>query len=283
MGLFLRGLGAVRDNEMFEALDYETVSGTGFLKKLVWPGAALVVAAAAFLCYRAMRRDFAGEARAARAGGEYAQAISLYARGALEQAPSLDLPDRNRAKILDEQAWRNEVGRYLEWITGNKAQKSASALSDFVEGIALCTAHVENEHFVTGDPDFPARVFNFEKHWYDAFFPPFVERGNHAGLIEEAKRQNVSIFHLASIKGFTYDLALLSLSSGKSVTFKLYPESEVYFLASPGNYFLICSGKVTFPNGQVWQSEKNVIPLASPDTTSVQSLALKTHVRRERK
>jgi hypothetical protein len=269
-------------DDLFDADTDDVRSGPRPLRAVIVVLAVVAVAIAAVVTYRSLRRDFLNEAHAAMAHGEYARALSFYAQGALAHAPAMRLPDKNRAKILDESAWREEVGAYLHWML-SPPDKNASTTAACLQGVASCTAHVENEHFVTADPDFPARAYGYEKHWYDAFFPALVtERGDHAALIERAMQNDVSICHIASFKGFTYEGALIRVDDGKAVTFTLYPESELYLLTPPGRYVILCAGEVTFPNGQVWESDYSAIFLHAPDSATVRPLALKTQVRRER-
>lgn len=212
--------------------------------------------------------------------GDWVQANSGYIEALFDITGAKKLPDKNRAKFLEPKAWHDNVRKYLDWIT-MEPFGYPDGFANILEGIRRCSTHVENEHFFTNDSVIPLTMENLALSWDETFFPPNVlKKGDHTGLIEQAFEKKVSILKISSMRGYSYNGSLLSLTNYKRTDFFLYPESNVFLLTAPGKHLLICSGEVEFQDDKIWRSPYNIIPLVMPDSSSQKSIILKTMVKR---
>jgi hypothetical protein len=239
--------------------------------------AALVVVGVILLKPKPVLR----EAKSAEAQGKYAEAINLYVKALLEKTEGMNLPDKNRSKIVSADEWFKEVQNYMSWVAAPPAP-APDEVAEIVIAISRCTTFVERSHFLTDDSVFThTQEYTVEADWRRSFFPKGVTvESAHGPLIRQAMTRGISIVRIAALTSYVYQASLLDLASWRRTDFTLAPEDEVSLLVRGGRYLLICSSDVEFPNGTLWHSPKSVIPVTVPDSCSLKSFVLKTRVAR---
>lgn len=244
---------------------------------------AAVVLVAAVLVYWLTRPEPPLEtARKAEAAGRMAEAVDGYAQALLQLSESRELPDKNRAKILQPEDWYREVEDYLRWVAADEpAGGEPAGWDEAMAGIRRCTTAVQRQILRTWDSTVVPSAQAYAASWHRAFFPAnLTVEGNHAPLAEGAIDANVSILRIGSVRDFSYRFRLLDIAARRSTEFFLYPESEVSVLLRPGRHLLLGTSEVTFPNDQYWRSPMNVIAIEAPDTAALLSFVAKTRVHR---
>ena len=243
--------------------------------------ALVVLAAAGAALFFASRRALPLEAAAAaEARRDFPGALACYIEAIHDLTKSVRLPQKSRARTLAPEAWKAKVGDYLA-VVAHPPVRGNESMDAVVAGVYRCTTHVENQNFATVKPDSALTEQAFTMLWEEIFFPDDVtDHGSHGELIGRAMGSNISILRVSSLMGYTYSASLLDLSSYKRTDFTLYPESSVSLLVGPGRYFLICSSEVEFPDGTLWRSAENIIPVLAPAFTSLKRMTVKSRVKR---
>jgi hypothetical protein len=239
--------------------------------------AALVIAGVILLKPKPVLK----EAKSAEARGKYTEAINLYVKALLEKTEGMNLPDKNRSKIVSADDWFKEVQDYMSWVAAPPTS-APDEVSGIIVAISRCTTFVERSHFITDDSVFThTQEFTLEADWRRAFFPRGVTvESAHGPLIRQAMTRGISILRITALTSYAYQASLLDLASWRRTDFTLAPEDEVSLLVRGGRYLLICSSDVEFPNGTLWHSPKSVIPITAPDSCSLETFVLKTRVKR---
>lgn len=242
----------------------------------------LVVIAAALLGYFALIKQESPleNAALAESRGDYEKAREQYIEALLEMTKTTKFPDKNRSKIVSQDVWYKDVDRYLNWATAKNAPTTAS-LVNIIEGLKRCSTHVSQEVLYTVDSTAMLDTNAYVANWQRAFFPSGVAvEGNHGPLIARAMSQNVAFLRILALTSYTYHASLIDMDSWRRTDFTVYPEDEITLLAKPGTYLLVVSSEVTFPNGQLWKSARNVLYVSNAEGRAFSELTIKTRVSR---
>lgn len=220
------------------------------------------------------------EAKKAEVTGKIIEALALYTDILLESTPSLTLPDFNRSKFLKPEQWRKEVEDYQLWIHSAE-QKIREHHKTALDGVMSCNRDENAANRLLRLKTEEIAVANYKKEWMRIFFAPMAKiDSSHEILSSGAFSKNVSYVKLTSPKNYTYTIQLINLDNKRRIEAVLYPETDVTFMAVPGEYLLMIRSSVTFESGQLWVSPYNSIPLTVPQKASMITADLMTRVSR---
>jgi len=215
--------------------------------------------------------------------GDLQQAHSLYTAALFEIAPSIELPDINRSKILSPAALKKEVEKYFIWIN-RPAAKARDGYLAALAGMARCEGDDRRDNTIS-DPVITA--LNPEAYlveWNKTFFAPNVAADpSHIALASGNYRHKLSLLVLKSSKNYTYEINLINKATGRGTRALLLAENSVRLYAPPGEHLLLCRSTVTFPSEKIWHSNYTPIPITVPDTVSLITFELRTSVHRRLK
>ncbi|NLE00817.1 MAG: hypothetical protein GX640_13190 [Fibrobacter sp.] len=235
-----------------------------------------------FCCNQLNQSSNLKKAADAEVTGKFDVALATYGDILLKVTPATDIPNVNRSKILDALTWKKELEKYTIFL-GTKPQNLSKEYPVILEGLSRCSNHVTPDNFMTSIKQTPYTEENYRADWYKAFFAPSVTvDSNQISLISANFMRNMSFVKINSGKNYTYDLWLINKATGVRQNAVLYPENSVQFLASPGEYLLLCKGMVKFPSGGIWRSNYTLFTLNIPEKTSVLSAGVYTKVAREK-
>ncbi len=238
-----------------------------FLKPFVIIFALLVTFGAVFLHNRQM--IFGHDPVYYEKKGDYDKALDSYIHETLKHSDVRDIYDFKIDKVSYMQPVQNNSTNILNWLRDEKNYPNNS-FSAAVEGLKRVSKMVKGEHFVTG-----GRMKCSRNNLKEAFFSTF---GNDENI--ELTKKDIGFINLKSLRAFTYDINLINMDNGKVIHATLYPESNINFPITAGSYTLSVKGKVTFTNGQKWESLRRTIILDTISPGCVAYYSLKTRVRR---
>ncbi|MBN1604787.1 MAG: hypothetical protein JW915_24470 [Chitinispirillaceae bacterium] len=220
------------------------------------------------------------EAKKAEVTGKIAEALAIYADVLLASTPSFTLPDFNRSKFLKPEQWRKEVEDYQVWIHSAE-QKIPENYQTALDGVMSCNREENTANRLLRLKTEEITVDNFKKEWNRVFFAQMAKvDSSHEIISSGAFSKKVSYVKLSSPKNYTYTIQLLSLNNKRRIEAVLYPETDVTFMALPGEYLLLIRSSVTFESGQLWISPYSSIPLTVPQEASMITADLMTRVSR---
>jgi hypothetical protein len=247
--------------------------------------AAIVVAAAAVVGVLRMRavsgmKDAAG----AESRGDYAAALTQYAGALCWAVPDRAVPDINRSKIFTPATWKRTVAEYAAWLSGVPAAPAGDAGRDtLLEAVKRNAARVRADNFINGDLVKKLAPEQYRLLWNSAFFAPGVTPDTgHRPLADSCFTGNLSFIRVSALTSFTYEVSLIDSAAGRRTTFSVYPESSTLILAPPGAHFLLCTSSFQPGPGMIWRSALSLIPVKVPESPSLCSFTLETHVVREK-
>lgn len=214
--------------------------------------------------------------------GQLQKAYDLYSEALIEICPSLKIPNRNKSKVVNMTVWKKDLTKYVEWLclpaqvpehfpqVLQAINKYKSTYSRSESSIVNLTEKALNEN-------------QFISEWKGAFFAPAAQFDSaHLQLASGTHFRNLSFLKLSADKGFTYEINLINLSSGKQTIFTIYSEGNTSVLAYPGDYLILCKSKVSFSSSEIWRSSNSVIPITIPQKASLITGVLITKVSREK-
>ncbi len=220
------------------------------------------------------------EAKKAEVTGKIADGLAIYADVLLASTPSLTLPDFNRSKFLKPEQWRKEVEDYQVWIHSAE-QKVHENYKAALDGVMSCKRDENASNRLLRLKTEEITVDNYKREWMRVFFAPMAKvDSSHEIISNGAFSKNVSYVKFSSPKSYTYTVQLVSLDNKRRIETVLYPETDVTFMAAPGEYLLLIRSSVTFESGQLWVSPYDIIPLTVPGKASMITADLMTRVSR---
>lgn len=243
----------------------------------------LLVAAGCTIYYMAVVRNdpTLGQAQKYEAAGATQQACALYAATAFTTTPSMDIPDVNRSKILPPEALKKNIATYFAWLT-TPQHRLTKSFSAALGGITRCykpDASVNNYSVPVVTTFTPESYYAA---WNKTFFDPTVRPDpSQADIASGNYFRNVSLLTISSSLSYTYELNLINTTTHRGTKCTLYPEGSVRLYTLPGEHLLLCRSTVTFPSGEIWQSDVTPLPISIPPKASLVATTLRTHVTRK--
>lgn len=242
----------------------------------------LAISAAGYFSYQQYRLSISPlkNAEKAELSGQLQKAYDLYSEALIEICPSLTIPDINKSKVVNVTIWKKDLTKYVEWLclpaqTPEHFPQVLQAINKYK------STYSRSENNLVNIVQKPLDKNHFISEWKNVFFAPAAEIDSaHLQLASGTHFRNLSFLKLSTDKGFTYEVNLVNLSSGKQISFKIYSEGSTSVLAYPGDYLLICKSTVAFSSGTIWQSSNTVIPITIPQVASMITGVLITKVSR---
>jgi hypothetical protein len=176
--------------------------------------------------------------------------------------------------------WKKDLTKYVEWLC--LPAQVPEHFPQILQAIdKYKSTYSRSENSLVNIAQKPLDEKRFISEWKSAFFAPAAKIDSaHLQLASGSHFRNLSFLKLSTDKGFTYEVNLVNLSSGKQTTFKIYSEGSASVLVYPGDYLLICRSTVAFSSGEIWQSSNTVIPITIPQKSSMITGVLITKVSR---
>jgi len=212
--------------------------------------------------------------------GNYPEALSGYAEALAKVTPTMELPDINNSKFMNESTWKKQIENYINFLVV-PSQKVPPEFSSLITDINRCTSRVEQEIRFIGYKSSSLSEVQYLDDWNKTFFadPSLVDL-SHKPMAIGNRVRNVSFVKFSAAKSYTYDITMVNLQTAKAIKFKVYPESSTFLLATPGENLLICRSTVSFSPGELWLSNYNVIPLTIPENASEVSGEFRTSIKK---
>jgi hypothetical protein len=243
----------------------------------------IVISVIGFFAYQNYCTSTSPLKKAAKAelSGQMQAAYDLYSEALIDICPSLKIPDINKSKVVDVTVWRKDLTKYVEWLC-----LPATVPEHFPHVLQAIntykSTYSRSESRIVNISEKALDTNDFISEWKNAFFAPATKIDSaHLQLASGAHFRNLSFLKLSADKGFTYEINLVNLSSGKQTTFTIFSEGNTSALAYPGEYLLLCKSKVAFSSGEIWRSSNTVIPITIPSKASLITGVLITKVKRD--
>jgi hypothetical protein len=219
---------------------------------------------------------------AAESKGDFNEAVTQYTDALLKVIPSLEVPDINHSKVISQEAWKKEMADYSEWLLGSSTPKvDLAKRNDMLDAVNRNIVHVQAQNVTNKDSVMGVTVEQYTSIWNNAFFARGVTPDpGHAALAATCYGKGLSLVRFTSLTSYEYELAIMDTTHNRSTTITLPPEDKIFFLARPGTHLLVCKSKILYPGGKIWRSIPTFIPLSIPDTVSLVTARLETHVER---
>jgi hypothetical protein len=210
--------------------------------------------------------------------GKKTEALSIYSEVLLSVTASHPVPDINKSKVLKPELWLDDIQKYQLWIN-TTATKIPEQYTPALEGIMTCNDDVKANNKLLKLKTQELTIDDFTKEWNQTFFAPLVKiNPAHTNLSNGAFSNKVSYIRLSSRKDYNYVIQLLKPDNKRRIETKLYPESNITLMATPGKYLLMIQSTVTFKSGQVWVSPYSIIPIDIPLKSSLITADIVTSV-----
>jgi hypothetical protein len=254
------------------------------MKNLIILLVVLLLAGIGIFVTMNVRKDAGVTAAATAEGkGDFGNAAAKYAEAYLTIMPSLAVPDVNHSKFMAPPTWKKEMETYAAWLTGSSTPKVDRAKrNDFFDGIIRNAARLHPDNFTSKDSTVSLTQAQYMALWNNAFFARNVPVDQaHAPLATSCYAKRISMVRLSALTSYEYDVSLVDTANNRRTSFKVPPETRTFILAPPGKHLLICTSTITYPGGKFWRSTPTIIPITLPDTTSLYSAQLETHVVRD--
>ncbi len=214
--------------------------------------------------------------------GQFQDAYNQYTQALIDITPSMELPNLNKSKVVDPSIWKKDLIKYVEWVC--LPSQVPKQFDDVLNSINKCSKSnplTENRIVQLTVSKLP--IDSFISEWKSNFYALTATiESSHIQIAKGAHLRNVSILKLSANKGFTYNIHLVNLSSGKQSTATIFSEGTASLLVYPGDHLLVCKSTVAFSSGEVWNSSNTIIPIAVPQKASMISGTLITKVSRQK-
>lgn len=202
--------------------------------------------------------------------GDFDHALDGFIEKALKNADIKEIADFSSDSPFQKAHSTNNLKKMKEWLIHTDMQPNKKFL-EAVEGIHRTYKKVQSEHFVTGGSNSCMQeVYN---NMYTSMFKSTNKNGS-------TLPESIGFITFRSLRAYTYELHLIDTQSGKITHTKLYPENSVCFPATADTYILSVKGSVSFPNGQIWESHRRIIPIENVKKQCVKQYSLKTKIKR---
>ena len=214
--------------------------------------------------------------------GQLQEAYDLYSEALIDISPSLPLPNINKSKVVDVTIWKKDLTKYVEWLSlpapiPEQFSQVLQAINKYKSDYSRSENRIVNYAEKTLD------TTRFLSEWKRAFYAPAAKIDSaHLQLASNAQFKNLSFLKLSADKGFSYELNLVNIFTGRQTTFKIYSEGSTSVLAYPGDYLLLCRSSVAFSSGEIWRSSNTIIPITIPQKSALITGVLITKVSREK-
>ncbi|MDR2728297.1 MAG: hypothetical protein LBB56_04130 [Chitinispirillales bacterium] len=220
------------------------------------------------------------EAHQAEKSGQTAKAVKIYTAVSRGSAAALKFPDSKKGGRLEPAAWRNEVEKYLNGISGHgvKPNNSTGAALD---GLDRCMGLKENDNSVQIHAPKLLDEKAFGGLFNNVFTPPSADSTEWSALVTNAFQKNFSILQISSPVSYSYEVSVVSRSVSRRIDFTMYPESKLIIPLASGDYSVIVKSSVTFQQGQYWTSEFSAFQVNIPAQPSLVAMNLRTKVARK--
>lgn len=212
--------------------------------------------------------------------GATQQACVLYTATAFNTAPTLNIPNVNRSKILSPEALKKSITTYFAWLT-TPQHHLAKNFSAALGGIARCSETYASVNKLSEPVVTTFTPESFYTEWNRTFFDPTVHPDpSQADIASGNYFRNISLLTINSSLSYTYELNLINTTTHRGTKCILYPEGSVRLYTLPGKHLLLCRSTVTFPSGEIWQSDVTPLTISIPPKASLVTTTLRTHVTR---
>ncbi len=213
--------------------------------------------------------------------GDVQQALTLYAEQVFTTMPSIEKPDINRSKFLTPEELKNEIGKYLIWIS-TPGQRDNKDLTYALEGITRCENQDRLDNTITEPVIRPLTTDQYLTEWNKTFFAPNVKVDpSHAALASGNYLRKLSLLVLSSTKNYTYEINLINPATYHGTKCILLAQNSVRLYVLPGKHLLLCRSTIDFSETEVWRSSYTPIHITIPDTVSLITAELRTSIRRK--
>jgi hypothetical protein len=242
----------------------------------------ITISTTGYFAYQHYNTSFSPLKKAERAerSGQLQTAYDLYSEALIDICPSFKVPDINKSKVVEVTVWKKDLAKYVEWLC--LPAPVPEHYSQVLQTInKYKDTYSRSESRIVNIAEKALDTSRFISEWKNAFFAPAAKTDSaHLQLASGAHFRNFSFLKLSADKGFTYELNLINLSSGKQTTFKIFSEGSTSVLAYPGRYLLLCRSTVAFSSGEIWRSSITIMPITIPKEASLITGVLITKVAR---
>lgn len=214
--------------------------------------------------------------------GQFQDAYNQYTQALVKISPSMEVPDINKSKVVNQSIWNKDLKKYVEWIS--LPAQTSKPFEDVLKAINKYS----NSNFLTENRIIKLAVRklsvdSFIYEWKSDFYAQTVIIDtSHIQIARGAHFKNVSILKLSAGKGFTYNIHFINLATGKQSETTIFSENTTSLLAYPGDHFLVCQSTVAFSSGEIWISSNTIIPMTVPQKASIIRGTLITKVSRQK-
>jgi len=226
-------------------------------------------------------------AAAAETKGDYEAALAQYVDALEKTIPSLVVPEVNHSKVVAPAAWKKEMEEYVAWLA--VAPQASSVVADaakrrgLLEAVHRNAARVHADNFTGSDAHKKLSTEQYAALWNSAFFAAGIKAdSSHLPLAASCYSRHLSFLRISALTSFVYEVSLIDTALGRRTLFSVYPESGTFILAPPGAHILLCKSSYQPGPGMIWRSTPTVIPITVPESPSLFSFTLESHVVREK-
>ncbi|MFW5960398.1 MAG: hypothetical protein ACOCSE_04700 [Chitinivibrionales bacterium] len=255
------------------------------MKKLIFPAIVIVAGGLFYLFF--LESGPLEKARKAEKQGETKEALDHYVTAIKKSSQEFKYVKTKDKPSLSPKECLNKIREYYTFISSDKAAKD-TLLDKAVEGALRLNSTRENENLTTGPR--PKRLFgpryerNFHENFlFTGFFKKAKDESLPEGILETLEDKEISMLHIKTESGYTYECFLLDLYTGNNTSFELFPKDSVTLLVKPETeYYLFSKTTVKFSNGGEWSSPWNIMNIETDDDARYIIKTLKTRVNRKK-
>ncbi len=214
--------------------------------------------------------------------GQIQNAFDKYTEALIKISPAIKVPDFNKSKVVSPSIWKKDLIKYVEWIClPSPVPEDFNRVVDIINKYRGDYDRSGNK--IVNLTTKPFLLTSFVNEWKSAFYAPTVEiDSSHLQIASGAHFRNISFLKLSADKGFTYEVNLVNLSTGKQTSYTVFSEGSKSVLVYPGDYLILCKSNVAFSSGEIWKSSNTVIPITIPQTPSIVTGILITKIQRQK-
>jgi len=213
--------------------------------------------------------------------GDHAEALAEYVDALFRKVPCRAVPDINHSKIFSAPAWKKTVEEYASWLSGH--EQRVAGLAALLGAAERSASRVHADNFMSCESRKKLSPMQYSTLWNSAFFAAGVAPDSgHRPLADSCYSKKMSFVNISALTSFVYEVSLIDTAAGRRTTFSVYPESGTLVLAAPGAHVLVCRSSYEPGPGMIWRSTPTVIPVTVPESPSLYSFTLETHVLREK-
>lgn len=214
--------------------------------------------------------------------GQIQNAFDKYTEALIKISPAMKVPDFNKSKVVSPSIWKNDLIKYVEWIC-----LPSPVPEDFNRVVDILIKHRGNYdrsgNKIVNLSIKPVPLNSFVNEWKNSFYASTAEiDSSHLQIASGAHFRNISFLKLSADKGFTYEVNLINLNTGKQTFYTVFSEGSKSVLVYPGDYLILCKSNVTFSSGEIWKSTNTVTPLIVPQTPSIITGIIITKIQRQK-